>query len=81
MINKLTKTGKLCYFMYKNIGDGCLISKYANSGIPSALTESAKRLIFINDGSMPGDLFCGTYICTWIENAQNHDTEKAILAI
>jgi hypothetical protein len=54
----------LGYFVFKNIGDGCLVSKYGNDSLKSPLTESAKLI----SGELPNDLFTGTYRTTWIEN-------------
>jgi hypothetical protein len=51
------------YFIFKNVGDGCLLSKYGNDTLKSPLTECAKLI----RGNQSGDLFIGIYRSTWIE--------------
>lgn len=53
----------LGYFVFENVGDGCLVSKFANWNGHSPSTECAK----IKKGSVfPG--FEGEYYSTWIED-------------
>jgi hypothetical protein len=51
------------YFIFKNVGDGCLVSKYCNDTLESPLTECSKLV----SGNILNDPFIGIYRSTWIE--------------
>lgn len=58
----------LGYFVFQNVGNGCLISKYSNWTLPSPLTECAKKL---RKSEPTKDDFEGEYNSTWIENPEH----------
>lgn len=51
------------YFIFKNVGDGCLLSKYGNDSLESPLAECAKLI----KGSQCDDDYIGIYRTTWVE--------------
>lgn len=72
---------KLGYFIYRNIGDGCLVSKYCNEALPSPLTECANRTGPLADNEFPPDPFSGEYLVTWIESVNPDGVERCNLTI
>ncbi len=61
---------KIGAFQFKDLGDGCISSKYFNGGMKHPYVECALRIT-------PGesDPFIGTYSTTWLE-----EKDKAIKA-
>lgn len=51
-------------FVFKDVGDGCLIGKWLNRDEPTAYPESAK---FESKNKDSGEKFCGIYVTTWVE--------------
>lgn len=51
-------------FVFTDVGDGCLTSKYVNNGMNSPLVECC---ILIEEGNYK-DHFLGLFRTTWIEN-------------
>jgi hypothetical protein len=54
----------LGYFVFQNVGNGRLVSKYANWTIPSPLTECSK----LTKKEPDHDDFEGDYCSAWVEN-------------
>ncbi len=51
-------------FVFTNVGDGCLTSKYVNNVMDTPLVEGCK---LISEGNYQ-DHFIGNFKTTWIEN-------------
>jgi hypothetical protein len=70
---------QLGHFIYENVGTGCLLSKYCNSGLQAPLSEAASRIK--EDTDFPNDPFSGEFLVTWVESTQNLITNSARLII
>jgi hypothetical protein len=67
----------LGYFVFINMGDGCLGSKYGNTGNLQLLTESGTRI-----GPQFGDdAFIGEYVVTWLDTINPVEHTQARLSI
>src|SRR5580700_6099405 len=67
----------LGYFIFINLGDGCLGSKYGNTDNNVLLTESATR----TSAPDPQDIFIGHYVTAWLDSINPVDHTQARLVI
>jgi hypothetical protein len=71
----------LGYFVFQQVGDGCLLAKYSNWTLRSPLTEAAK----LTPMDQTVEAFVGQYFSTWIDNPALGDpfqqTDRAVLKI
>jgi len=51
-------------FVFKDLGDGCLVGKWLNSDEPPVYPQAAKLEKKNKDGK---EKFCGIYVATWVE--------------
>jgi len=54
----------LGYFVFIDLGNGCLGCKFGHLGIPLLLTESAVRA----SAQLPNDIWIGDYVSLWLDS-------------
>jgi len=64
----------LGYFFFRDLGDGCLGSKFGNTVNLRLLTESATRTPDAQPD--PSDRFIGRYVSTWLDGNNENPIEN-----
>jgi hypothetical protein len=67
----------LGYFIFVNLGDGCLGSKYGTIINTLLLSESATKI----QSSDPNDFYLGLYASTWLNAIHPDSQESSFLTI
>lgn len=69
----------LGYFVYRDLGDGCIGSKYSNLRRERTFSESATKTL--DDAAEPGHAYLGSFAATWIDAVNPVVSEQATLVI
>jgi hypothetical protein len=67
----------LGYFVFLDLGNGCLGSKYGNLGVDLLLVEAAVR----TSGIVPNDIWAGDFVTIWLDDLTPNGHSRAVLHI
>jgi hypothetical protein len=74
----------LGYFIFQNMGDDCLASKYCHRALPSPHPETMKRLLDEATGTTDEpaqNIFLGRFRTTWIQDLNSRNSEIATVIV